>query len=391
MPGMSYEALMKPGQIVKAIQRLQTPASFFTNFLKTSPFNNSPTMATDLDTFGYDVYAATRTMAPFSAPNQPPVEVGRKPISTELATLFRSHPSISIMDNEVFRSRQLGSFGLQTAVDPMGARYIAMQLSHVKTTMANSVEYMNAMMLKGGFGLKADGDGYVLCAANDANAISVNNYKIPAGNKGDIGGIIASGEEWNLASAPVWEHLSEISMLSSRISGYPVRHIVINGKTAAPLFNNTKMSQSGGSSFTIFDSLTERQVKPGTPLTSGQYVVKFRAIPQYTFHIYNEGLVPTVQIPDEASQIDSANFELLVPDGFAMMLPDPGDWVGYAVGKEVIAENVLANPKVVQGYAMWRTREIDPSRFKAKFLLKYVPLLLVPNAVIYANVWRTGL
>jgi hypothetical protein len=391
MPGLSYDSLMRPGQILKVIKRLQTPASFFQRFLKISP-TDVPSMTPDLDTFGYDIYAATRTMSPVSAPNSPPVKVGRKPIATELATVYRMHPSIDFFDNEVFRSRQLGSFGLNTEVDMMGQSYIAMQLAHVKSMLDNSIEWMVAHMLKGGFSLRPAGEGFELCLTNDANAIHTNTYKIPATNQGDIGGIIASGEEWSLSTAPILSHLMKIGVQASRISGWPVKHIIRNGNTAIPLFTNTKLAAVGGTAYRIFDSLTNRAVTDGEPLTSGQYTVVFRALPQYVFHIYNEGYINTQVIPDEDSQIDTANFTKYIPDGYAMILPEPSrDWVGYAVGKEVISENIMANPQLVSGLKIWRTRDIDPSRFEAKFLTKYVPLLNMPKVVYYANVWRTGL
>jgi hypothetical protein len=251
---------------------------------------------------------------------------------------------------------------------------------------------MVAHMFKGGFGLKPQGDGYELCQTNDADATSTNNYKIPAGNTGDIGGIIASGEAWNLSNAPVLDHLMEMGVLASRISGYPVKHIIMNGNTAVPLFNNTKLAAVGGTAYRIFDSLTNREVQGDTPMTSGQYTVVFRALPQYVFHIYNEGYVTGIQIPDEETQIDANNFVRYIPDGYAMIVPEPSrDWVGYAAGKEIIAENVMSNPQLVSGLKIWRTRDIDPARFEAKFLTKYVPLLMMPKAVFYVNVWRTGL
>lgn len=390
MPGLSYDQLMRPGQILKAIQRLRTPANFFQNFLGINPYSGSPTMASDRDTFGYDVYAATRTLAPVSPGYAPPVQGARKPIGQELATVYRFHPSRQIFHNEVFASRPLGSFGLNTPVDTMGMKYIALQLADAKTEIDNSIEWMVAHMLKGGFGIKPDGDSFRLCKADDPLAISVNTYQIPAENQGDLDGIIASGEEWNLATAPIINHMMEIEVMCARISGYPVRHIIINGNTAAFLFNNTKLAQTGGTSFQIFNSITKRPVKADEPPTSGNYDVVFRALPQYTFHIYNEGLVEDEVIKNEEEQISTTNFKMLVPDGYAIMIPEPSsNWVGWGTSKEVILETTNSQPRVVQGFTNWRTLEIDPARFEAKFLLKYVPLLMMPKVVFYANVWGT--
>ncbi len=392
MPGMSLDQLMKPGQILTSVQRLRTPASFFQNFLGINPYSGTPTMVSDRDTFGYDIYAATRTMANVSPGYSPPVQGGRKPVGQELATLYRFHPSREIFYNEVYKMRPLGSFNSNTPVDDMGLRYVALQLAHAKQEIDNSIEWMVAHMLKGGFGIKDDGDSYRLCKLDDADAVSLNNYKIPSSNLGDLGGIIASGEEWTLAGAPIINHMMEIDVMSARISGFPVRHVILNGITASYLFNNTKLSQTGGSSFQIFNSITKRPVKGDEPPTSGNYDVVFRALPQYTFHIYNEGLVETQVVPNESEQISTTNFKMFIPDGYAIMVPEPSPlWVGWSTGKEVILEDRHSQPRQVQGFTTWRTHEIDPARFEAKFLLKYIPLLMMPNVVMYANVHRLGL
>lgn len=390
MPGMSYDQLMRVPQIVALYEQLHTPASFFQSYFRLRP-TDSPVVVSQQRTFGYDLIAATRTIAPVSAPMAPPTGVGLKPVGTAMASLYRIHPKVTIADEKVFMTRQLGSFGLNTPVDASGERYIAMQIKHMKTQVSNAVEWMVAKMFQGGFGIKADGDGFRLCELTDADVLLKNEYLIPAGNKGDLGGIIGSGEEWNLAAAPIVDHMNEISILAARISGYQPTDIIINGNTGKHLFNNTQLSKVGGTSFTIFDSLTNRPVEGGTPPTSGPYKVVFRALPQYTFHIYNEGLVLKNVIPDYANQVNTNNWSTLIPDGYALIVPPAGDWVGFATGMEPIAENVMSDTRVVTSFAQWRTREIDPPRFDVKALLNYVPILPQPQVPFYANVWRTGL
>jgi hypothetical protein len=58
---------------------------------------------------------------------------------------------------------------------------------------------------------------------------------------------------------------------------------------------------------------------------------------------------------------------------------------------EPVAETVVSDVRTITGFHQWRTREIDPPRFDVKMLLNYVPILPMPNAFFYANVWRTGL
>lgn len=382
MPGLSYEQMMRVPQILKLYERLKTPSSFFQRLLKVGP-TDTPGMVSQQNTFGYDVYNATRTMSTFTAPMAPPTPTSTKPISTETATLFRTHPMVTIADGKVFATRTPGNFGINAQVDATGQRYISTQVKHVKTMIDNSVEWMVAKMLQGGFGYKAEGDGFRLCELNDPDIIASNTYRIPSTNKGDINGIIDN--PWSDPTTNIQKQLLLISKRSAQISGYPIKHIICNGETIIPLFTNNIIRQVGGEVYRVFDSITNRQVKGDEPLTSGEYTVIFRALPQYVFHVYNEGLVPDEVVPNYDEQTSDTNFKLLVPNNRAIMIPEPGDWCTHAVGQEIVAENVMDSGKLITGFHAWRTRNIDPPRWDMKFVLNYVPLLVNPYVVYYAD------
>lgn len=390
MPGMSYDQMMRVPQIVRLYEQLYTPASFFQRYFKLSP-TDTPIVVSQQRVFGYDLIANTRTLAPVTAPMAPPVSVGQKPIGTAMASVFRTNIKTTIADEKVFQTRQLGSFGLNTKVDATGARYVATQVKHLKTQISNSVEWMVAKMFQGGFGLKMDGEGFRLCELSDPDIVHSNTYAIPASNKGDVNGIIASGEAWNDPAAPILDHMNEMSVLASRVSGYNPTDIIMNGNTAKHLFNNTQLAKVGGTAYRIFDRLNNREVQADNAPTSGPYTVQFRALPQYNFHVYNEGLVLNNVIPNYENQISTSNWSPLIPDGYALIVPPPGDWVGFGTCLEPVAENVMSDVKTITGLHQWRTREIDPPRFDVKMLLNYVPVLPQPQAVIWANVWRQGL
>jgi hypothetical protein len=390
MPGMSYDQMMRVPQIVRLYEQLYTPASFFQRYFKLSP-TDTPIVVSQQRVFGYDIVANTRTLAPVTAPMAPPVAVGQKPIGTAMASVFRTNIKTTIADEKVFQTRQLGSFGLNTKVDATGAKYVAMQVKHLKTQISNSVEWMVAKMFQGGFGLKMDGEGFRLCELTDPDVIHSNTYAIPASNKGDVSGIIANGEAWNDPAAPILDHMNEMSVLASRVSGYNPTDIIMNGNTAKHLFNNTQLAKVGGTAYRIFDRLNNREVQADNAPTSGPYTVQFRALPQYNFHVYNEGLVTNNVVANYDNQVNPSNWSLLIPDGYALIVPPPGDWVGFGTCLEPVAENVMSDVKTITGLHQWRTREIDPPRFDVKMLLNYVPVLPQPQAVIYANVWRTGL
>lgn len=383
MPGVSYDQLMRVPQIIGVYSRLYGPTNFFQRLLKLAPTDAADTVSSQR-TFGYDVYANTRTIAPATGPNSPPTRVGSKPIGTETATLYRFHPSTTIYDAKVFQTRQIGSYGLNTQVDASGKKYVALQVKHVRTMIDNAIEFMVCRMLMGGFGLKPNGDRFDLCETTDAEVMMTNTYNIPAGNKDQVSGII--GTRWDNVAAPILDDLLEIQVRAAKVSGTLPRHVICNGNTIIPLFNNTKLSAIGGTAYRIFDSITMRDVTKDGPPSSGAYQVQFRALPQFTFHVLNEGLVANEVVPNLDNQIGS-EFSMLIPDGKVIIIPDPGEWCGFATGTEPIAENVMDNGRVVSGLHVWRTREIDPARFDVKFLLNYVPILPIPNAVFYANVW----
>lgn len=386
MPGVSYDSIMRVPQIVRVYERLGGAGRFFQRFFRLSP-TDPATMTSQQRTFGYDLYAATRTMAPVSSPGQPPQAIGLKPVGMETATLFRFHPKITIYDERVFATRPLGSFNLNTQVDASGQKYIAMQIAHLKASLENSIEWMIAKMFQGGFGIAVDGEQFRLAELNASGNIHNNAYRIPATNTGNLDGLIASGEEWDQTNAPVLDHLLSLSVTAARLSGLPIKHIIMNGNTAIPLFNNTKLAGVGGTAYKIFDSITNRQVAPGEQLTSGEYTVIFRALPQYVFHIYNEGLVTNEVVADVSNQTSTSNFATLIPDGYAIICPEPGEWVGSAVGMEPVAYNTNDVGRVVTGFHLWRSREIDPPRWDIKSVHNFVPILPIPNALFYANVW----
>jgi hypothetical protein len=247
----------------------------------------------------------------------------------------------------------------------------------------NSIEFMVAKMFQGGWSIDTDGGDQYRLTSYDTTKIASNSYSIPANNIGNLNGIISA--LWTNTSTDILTQLNNISANAAQVSGYLPRHIFMNGTTAAPLFNNTKLAAVGGTAYRIFDSLTNRPIEGDDAPTSGAYNLVFRAAPQWIFHIYNEGYVETEVVPDYDNQTGSA-FTKYIPDNRAIITPDPGNWVGSIVGQEPVAENMMDAGKVVTGFHLWRTREIDPPRYDIKAVHNFAPILPVPSAVYYATV-----
>lgn len=381
MPGITLQQLTTVPQILRVYKKLYKPSNFFQRMFRIGP-TDPASMVSALPTAGYDTYAATRTQAPVTARMAPPPRVGRKPIGTQVVTLARLHAAITIADEEVYRGRPLG--GPIGSVDPMGQKYVKMQIDHLRTMFDNSIEFMIAKMFQGGWSLDTDGGDQYRLTDYDTNKIISNSYSIPSENTGNAGGIIDA--LWNITTTDILTQLNKLSAQSARTSGLLPKHVFLNGITAAPLFNNTKLNAVGGTAYRIFDSISNREVSGDNAPTSGAYDVVFRALPQYVFHIYNEGYVANEVVPDFDSQTSLTNFVRYIPDGRAIVTPDPGDWIGSIVGQEPVAENVNDPGRIVTGFHLWKTREIDPPRYDIKAVHNFAPILPIPSAIYYLTV-----
>ncbi len=387
MPGVSYEQLMKPIQIYKLVKLLYQQGAFFQNLMRMRA-SDAPSIITYNRTFGYDIYASTRTMAPVTAPQSPPAYMGLKPVGQNTATLVRTHGAIRIFDEKVFMSRPVG--GRLSEVDAAGRKYVALQLEHLIQTFRNNREFMISRMLRGGFGLQeTDGDQFRLCELKDADARLQINYGVPAENKADLGGIIAAGEGWDQPGAPILEHFMAIGKRMTQKTGYSPRHCIVNSNTIAPLFLNTTLRSIQGQNYTIYNTFTKKPISPQDAQSSAVYTVVFGGCPMIQFHVLNEGLVLDEVVPNLANQTSDANFKLFLPDGKAIIIPEPdGRWAGYAAGVEPVREKVSQDvPRNITGFGVWRTPEIDPSRYDVKALDNGVPLLYMPGVVHFADVW----
>jgi hypothetical protein len=148
--------------------------------------------------------------------------------------------------------------------------------------------------------------------------------------------------------------------------------------------NNTQLQAVGGSAYRVFDSLSRRAVTNQEGIPDAGYDMVFRAMPLWTFHVYDGVLSAN----GEADGTSTSDMELLIPDTHAIFLPDPDEtWEGLIDGSEVVAENVMAyGGREAQGFTNWATRVIDPPGFELKFLDNYLPVLYVPTCVAYGDI-----
>jgi hypothetical protein len=331
---------------------------------------------------GWDIFNKTRTLAKGRAPNAGPSTVSRKPIGNVSTQCFRSHEKIHLFQDEVFRTRPLGT--AIGNVDVRGQDYVRKQVDFLTQRFRNSREFMVSRIPRGGFGVELSGEDWFLVEKDDAGATFTVDYQVPAANQGDVDGLF--DVDWSDPNAPIINHLLELERRSERLTGYPIRHHWINGTAFGYMLENIGLQNVGGSAYRIFDTMTKRETdidKGGFPSTG--FDVVFRALPLHTFHIYNGVL--NVNTDDSTATADSS---MIIPDGKMASFPEPSsEWIGGIEGSEIVAENVMDMGKEVFGFHNWSTRVIDPAGWEMKMVDNFIPTLYIPSAVYYPTIYAT--
>lgn len=337
----------------------------------------------------YDIFDGTRSLAPFTAPGAPAVDINRKPVGSQPITVPRMYNKIGIEDEQIFGTRNLGQPYSQP-VPSRGEQYFTNQVRYLKQRMNNNHEFMTAHMFRGGWRLKPYATGsqlMVLADATDTTAGGVTNSTlVPAGNMTNIGGII--DVSWDDPSANLVEQFMALQVLAARQNGRRITDVWVNGNTGKYLFTNSVIQAVGGSVYKIFDTLNPSQeIGPDQKFPDTGVTVVFRGLPDIKFHIYNQGYVTPGTSESFAAQINASNWNPFIPDNVAIMTPPPGDWCEMVEGSEPMQWNLRqSNSEIISGFGMGTERAIDPPRTDVKMLYNGAPVITEPYAVYYATV-----
>ena len=376
MPGYSYDELTKVPFVMDVISEFRAPGSTLQRFYNIG-LTSRPSQTLPHRTGVYDIFNPTRTMPIVTAPMRGPARVARKPVSQKQITVPRFFEALVIEDEYVFRNRPLG--GQYGQVDQAGQTYIARQVKHETQKFINVHEFMAASMFRGGWSLLPHGEDLYPVPLGTVGAVMDFDTLVPAEHKDQIALGTAGADiidtSWDDNTADLVQQLLLLNKAHAARHGAPLRHIWLNGTTIAPLFSNTKLQAVGGSVFRIFDSLTGAQVNPDERFPDTGVDVVFRALPEYTFHVYNQVVVPDRISESTSATFDPANYEYLIPDGEIFITPDPGDWCELVAGTEPMQYAKEQAPKLVTGFDMGRAREIFPPRWDLMFLANQCPVL----------------
>lgn len=387
--GLSYQQMMRVPFILRTIRRIHAPGNTICQYYGLGMNPSVRTQIINGNSGQYDIFDGTRSLSPFTAPGAPPVDINRKPIGSVPITVPRMYNKIGIEDAQIFGTRNLG----QPYSQPVGSRgeqYFTSQIRYLKTRMTSSHEFMASRMFSGGWRVRPAAAGsqlMVLDETTDTTAGGVtNDTRVPASNKTNLGGIIATS--WADPSANLIDQFFDIQMLAARQNGRRITDVWLNGTTGKHLFTNSVIQAVGGSVYKIFDTLNpSTAIGPEQKFPDTGVTVIFRGLPDYKFHIYNQGYVLPGTSEAIDQQISASNWRPFIPDNIAIMTPPPGEWCEMVEGTEPIQWNLLqGNSQLITGFGMGTERSIDPPKTDVKMLYNGAPVITEPLAVYYATV-----
>jgi hypothetical protein len=339
----------------------------------------------------YDIFDSRRDIGVFSTPNSPPKAMRRNPIGAVPYACPRQYYSIDLNLNELYGTRDLGTnpAGIVTS---KGVEYWKMQMLYARQPMQTLVEWMTIQMFFGGFGMKPhanDPTALIPTLKTDSAATIINDTKVPASHLGNPFNIFTA--KWDSPATDIPAQFRLLNVVAARENGSPITECWINGNTAVHLFKNESMRNQNGIANRVFNLLDpSKEIGPNQKLPDTGYSLTFGALPEITFHVYNQGYVPYGTPLTLDAQTDPANWNLYVPDLQAIMTPPPSrDWVGMLNGSEIAQWALDQAPVEAMGYATGFERAIEPPRIANKWLLNAGPIITQPKAVYVAQVITT--
>jgi hypothetical protein len=340
---------------------------------------------------GWDLFDKTRQIARGRAPNTGPGRSEAQKMGHVSAQVLRLHEAVPIYYEYIARTRPAGSqWG---TVDASGQQYIRRQLETYTQKFRNTREFLLSRMFRGKVGVEIDGDNWNLCEGDNGAAVAgsdgvtptfVIDFQVPSTNLGRLdletgSDIIQSS--WADPGTQIVKQCNEINASFERLHGRPLRHVWINTDTYNYMILNSEMQAIGGAVNKVWDSLTGRTDKSAEGIPDSGWNVQFKAMPLYTFHVY-DGVLSFYEDGTSTSLTSK-----LIPNNRAIFTPDPsGDWLKVINGSEYVIERHGEGAKEVYGFHNWSTPTIDPPAIDLKFLDNFLFALQVPRCVAYGEV-----
>lgn len=386
--GYAANQLLAPLSILKTISRINLPGTSLSQLMGWN-VGNGPIpgalfqegnegeggnltprgnfMDHDLRSGQYDIFDYTRKVASATTPGASTTLIEPQAVGAVQFTIPRTAERMILLDEKIHNQRQLGAG--PTQIDRGGEKYISAQERYMAARIANMIEFQTAAMLRGSYSFTVLGNRLVHAFSGGSVTI---NYQRPAGNltKLDMlgaGDILAAS--WENAGTDIPLHLFKINEAMTRLTGNPLKHVVITSTGWNHVVNNTKVHTQGGSSQIVFDTIRHDN--------AGEFTAVLRSIPWVTWHIVDYSL-----------QLETAEGTFtetkLIEDDHAVFLPEINDtWATYIRGGEWVTEGPNGVKEFRNGFYPYSCPANDPSGWNLACIHNGFPANPVPKAIAY--------
>lgn len=321
----------------------------------------------------WDVFENTRQLANMRAPGTGPGTRKIQPASHVFARIPRMHEKVHLLDEQIFRMRQLGQN--PNNVDVNGQSYVFKQQEIIAQRFRNTREFMLSRMLRGSFQVKQTGDDWIPC---DSGGIFTVDFQVPAGNKSQLnitGGGDAIAASWATTSVDIPTHINTVKKYFAQTHGMQLKYAMCSSTTfhQRVAANTVMQAQAGTANFYWQEYNVNAKLGPNGE--QGFTTIVHKALPWLQWILY-----------DAMLEVDGTTTQV-IPDDRVVFLPEPANnWVGGFNGSEIVRENRLAPGEERFGMQAWTEPTTQPAGFELLAVDNFLPAVFIPKAIAYASV-----
>jgi hypothetical protein len=389
MPTITLDDLLKPDVVLGTISRTRFHHLTFTEALNLVPrttFSDdaNPNLNTaNSETFparsvSIDIYNRVRSGVDIVPPLAPAKRLVLNPIGNANYTVARMHPSIYLEWDRMSNRRAIGSGA--TVLDNRGQRYVAKQVQTLAGRLLNTLEILVLGLLQDSLYMSGSTvDSWTPTFTSGSSIGRIRSF-IPTGNLTTLnmtgGGASISGD-WSQSATTILTDLGKIDDGFTYVTGYPLRHVWVNGIWWNYIINNTEVRTAAGTASTPFSSFEyiDGLGSGGDRDTLPYRQAELKALPGVTWHINNE-------------RIDVAGTTVKkIPDGRAYFMTEiDNDVVQLGTFAELISEQTGQAPTPHDGLTVWYQYLSNPSVVEVMALLNAIPMFKIPGSFAYGSI-----
>jgi len=284
----------------------------------------------------WDILKADRDRAKISQPGAPSHRVALRPAGKQMARCVHSPEHVMLDGDYLENLRALGQD------DANAELYIAQEQQKLADRQAALKEWLFSQMLTGS----------AVFTQDDAK-ITIN-YRMASGHKP------TASASWATSTTDIPADIRTWKALIRQDSGREPAHAWCNETVMGYLMANDNVKDLLG------DGAYKAQVGRQGRIT------EFMGL---TWHVYDNGYVPS-----------GGSFTKYIADDKLFITPEAGDWVAVQEGSTQIKPLGATQLLRVWGRHSWVELESDPAGYKLGVGDVFLPVLPVPDAIVYADV-----